>query len=342
MGQLTKDYTITTIPGRAAQPGSPAVAFRIYAPPPPLGYAYRSSTGNPDTLSEVQTWSALYRPPEPTSSQIVGYVFKTDEQIVTEYGGQVPQGSREVLDGLPPEHVGWDVPVVSTVPLGPQWYGAIDHMTLVTFPGPTSPNGFPTYSATNYVGTFTVPVLPNGTMTVTRTYRKTGPGGALVPVNGYVDPAYCQTVNTIRVCVLSNFPGSPFVPAVADQDIESNNAGWNAGTESIESKTDNFQVVYTPHPTSGPIILGFAESGSEVFERAFRHETGVEQCYVYRDDVAVAGPFASTPGDEFTIRRVDNVTSYYVGENLIYIDPTPYVGEKVVRSEFFSSGDYIE
>lgn len=319
--------------------------FRIYAPPPPQGYAYRYSTGNPDTLPEVVTWSALYRPPEPTATTIVGYTFKSISEIPDVFA--LPQGSRPVYAEDGATLLGYDLPITVTTGLGPQWYGAIPNMVFVRFAGPTSSNGFPTGPGPDYTGSFDVPNVSGGVTTVTRTYRKTGPGGALVPIGFANDPAYCTTTNAIRVCVLANFPGAPFVPATIDTNVYTNDPGFNAYADSMDTFDDNFRITYTPNPASGPICLGYADLSADFsqltsLERGLRHETNGERVYIIRDGVAVAGPFTTFLGDEFVIERKDYVTSYYVNGNLIYIDPTPSSDFKVVLTFIFASGDYIE
>lgn len=348
MGDFTKTFGSTLIPGTPdipevpGEPGISPVFMRLYATPSPKNTAYR------------------YRGPS---------VYKTTAQIVSEYGGAVPEGSQAVyVDGLlegydvpgpivmekPSQFAGWSQ--LNLAAPG-DWYGPIPNMEFVIFPGvPTIGNGYPEPGHNGpIVGTIQLPTT-GGLVTLSRNYKRAGAGQVWVPL-GYTNPAYTVTGGSAGVMMLSGFPGAaptpgvPRIPGIPDRTVDTPVLGWQAGADSVIERANDARLSFTFKLVSG-IVAGFATvrdqllAGFDPITHAFYLDTspttGKARVRIMEGGRIVHTHVGDVVGDEVcAIERVGGKVAYRFDGAEIYRSRTLSVGTIIARSFLYRSGDSI-
>lgn len=346
MAALVKDIVRTVVsPAQPAQPPVPAISFHMYATPPPIGYTYRQLPGGlPNSLATFSGWSQLVQAPLEYSTGTGGYVFMSLEELANQ---PIPANSSPVYGGDPVELTGYLVPVFTSGPLPPRYYGPLYNMTFVVFPGvPVAPNGYPLTSGL-ITGYMDIPTT-TGVRRVNGTYFK-NTAGVWLRVSGDPLPDYCVIGGSCRVVALADFPGVAGIPATAAVVTTDYNTGWNAGADSIDSLDGDVRTVFTMDIRSAGAV-GFCAAGTYVAGN-FRL---LSHCFmVYRNEtenLLVApmerGRFvgASVPYSaeiELKIEREDGVVSYFIDGDLVHISSQPSGGPLEVCSALHRGGDTV-
>lgn len=150
--------------------------------------------------------------------------------------------------------------------------------------------------------------------------------------------------------VCTTYPAQPFVPAVphvpARVDVNPI-IGWNAGANSVVAHDGDCEAKWTMGTVVGAYI-GLTDERDEVpgVDRLthalyFYQRTG-HPCYrVVESGQARSTEFAYAPGDEFAIRRVREVVSYWRNDEKLQDSLTASIGEVSVGCSLYVSGDAV-
>lgn len=335
MGDLRKDIELIQLaPARPAIPEAAPVGFRMFAPPPPPGLAWRlESAPRFVPLAQVQG-----------SSDIVNLGKATPV-----YGGE-----------LGAELIGYQFPGVPIITRADQFnawssapfqsagaasYGATGLMSHVTMLGgfPYRSNGYPIAPLSAVVnGIFTIETS-TGPRQIERQYQQNS-RGVWQPIN-FSDEPGIRTVNGI--VSWTGFPGRIFTPAVPAVMAPDYNDGWNAGADSIASISGNLRVLFSVDMSGGGAV-GLMRGRDFVFDftaiaNAFYFAntgSGLRVFVMERGVVRTEGRPASA-NNEFEIRRERGVVTYSIDGQVVYTSPELSYGELRVGTSIFHGGDGI-
>lgn len=367
---LVKDSERTLV--SAAVPAQPAIGpvpFRMYAPPLPLGWRYKAYTTDGETLlpNSLATFNAwpwqIYQPKVFTAPpEDVSYQFMTVAAFAA-YLQSLGVGSVEfdqataVYDGEGnlTGFMVWVVTVGEPTLAPPVYWGALDHMELVTFPDVATAGayGYPTGEGM-FRGHFDVPTA-DGIERVWGNYWKDHRGVLLrLPDGSDPLPALCTQrdsvqYNPARVVVLSGFPGrAASSPQPAQYHLDGN-PGWNAGATSIDAFDGDCRVSFTPvvtaalavglTPAPRPSVMDVA--GIE-FAFRFDQPAGGGFRYFVAENGQRMTPFAQAAADAvFVIDRVDGAVIFKVGDVVVYESQRLSAGPLCVGSALYHGGDGV-
>jgi hypothetical protein len=360
---LTKTTTVTElVPAVPAQRSVPAIPFRMYATPPPLGYSYRWGFNGaipdyvPHNKNEFLNWSQTIQPPLETYSVQTGQVFVTIESVANQSipSSWSPVYQNIVQNGFPTTVLtGFIKPVYTTYSRPPQWYSSIGYMEFWNFDHADNgtvnyaPNGYPLENRPlkAYVD---IPRV-DGIERVVRTFVKNSTG-FWVPNQTYPDPAYCITHGTVKVMALCDYPGRAAVaskPAVTSTD---QHTGWNAGGESV-TELDGDIVTRFRVQIGVAGAVGFKKAGeSDSTDKDGLHfafyfdadPAGVKRVSIMEHGRRVSGFMSyETSTTVFRIERKDRGVTYYMDDVVVYTSGVISYGAMVVGSVLYNGGDRI-
>lgn len=121
---------------------------------------------------------------------------------------------------------------------------------------------------------------------------------------------------------------------------------WNAGANSVASHEGDARVVFTMVPAVG-VVLGFAPDRDDP-TNMLRVTHGFSFTKSANDDaraqiieagVTKGGVHTYDDETEFQVRRVSGVVTYWIDGEMIYVSRTPSVGEIIVGTALYASGD---
>jgi hypothetical protein len=146
-----------------------------------------------------------------------------------------------------------------------------------------------------------------------------------------------------------DYPAQPYIPptpgidAVAAQIITDYNLGWNAGARSRAFIGTHGRMQFSvPYNVIGAVV-GMndedVDAGYISMEHALYFAGGIQR--IFEDGVPVfyGGPFATS--DDFVIRRINGVISYYKNDVLQYVSQKPSSGYVFMDTSLYSGGDFI-
>lgn len=357
--KLQKDVNRTEIsPAVPPRPAVPAISFQMFACPPPLGYTYNqyrigSGPALPNSPSTFSNWTQVKVAPTEYTTTVVGYEYKTLEQLAQPNGSiQVQAGwipvTQTVTDsaGTYQRLIGYRIPKVVTSALPPRYYGPIAHMTYIRFIGvPVAANGYPLGSGT-FSGFFDVPTV-DGVVRVTNTYAKDS-RGVLLPTGGDPLPPYCSRSGNAKVVMLAGFPGRGAVAARPAVEVIDPLPGWNAGANSIQAFDTDARTVFAVAISSAGAV-GFAPSSrSRLDDPAslshafyFDGSSGSNTVAVMESGRIMLAPRPRAADDVFEIRREAGLVSYRINDVTVFQSPTFLPGEIIVGTALYLGGDGI-
>jgi len=138
-------------------------------------------------------------------------------------------------------------------------------------------------------------------------------------------------------------PPTPAVPATEAQLTQDMNLGWNSGARSIASFDVNGQAVFlAPYPLIGAVVGLAAEDADRGYANithGFYFSGGV--AYIIESGTIVQRFDVYGPMDEFRIRRVNGIVSYFYYDNEIYASETTSDGAVFLKAVLYSGDDSI-
>lgn len=231
------------------------------------------------------------------------------------------------------------------------WYGPIDHMSFVRFPGVRAiGNGYPDPGHDGPIrGVFEVPTR-SGIHREERDYYRNGPRGLWIPRDGtYTDPPGCQTGGPCRVVMLSGFPGRgavPVVPAVETVDVHE---GWNAGANSVDRLDGDLRTVFQVDIAAAGAV-GFAASRADVgrfdsLSHAFYFDSdsaaGTRRVACMEFGRWMDAPTAYERDAEFELRRVAGQVAFSINGRRVYVSPNLSTGPVLVGAALYRAQDRV-
>lgn len=231
------------------------------------------------------------------------------------------------------------------------WYGPIDHMTFVRFPGVrVIGNGYPDPGHSGPIqGEFQVPTL-TGMHREVRDYYREGPRGLWIPRDGtYTDPPGCQTGGPCRVVMLSGFPGRGALAAVPAEDIVDRHEGWNAGANSVDRLDGNVRTAFQVDIAAAGAV-GFAYERADVgrfdtLTHAFYFDTdpveGFRRVACMELGRLMSVPMPYVRADEFELKRVDGCVAFSINGERVYDSPNLSIGTVLVGAALYRAQDRV-
>lgn len=353
--RLVKDEQVILVAaGEPPRPAVPAVAFAMYACPLPMGWTYNQYQAGgvmlPNSVATFQNWQQAVRAPAEYARIPSGLTFLTVAQAIAYLGSAsaaIPSDWTPVYTNGGELLAGYNVPSYADQLLPIRYYGAIAHMTFITFPGADGSNGYPASGGPDFIGHFDVPTV-DGLVRVTNTYRKDA-NGLLFPVSGDPLPAYCTRSGGARVVMLAGFPGRAAVAAKLPVYSRDPRIGWDAGSNSHDAFDGDCQTVFAVKQQTA-IACGFAPSSRQndgdwtTLTHAFyfdRAGNGGARWRVIESGLTIVPPRPAGLGDHFTIKRIGGQVSYLVNDQLIHVSNIISAGSIVVGSALYQGGDGI-
>lgn len=335
MGDLRKDVELIQLaPARQAIPAAEPVSFRMFAPPPPPGRAWRlESAGRFIPIDQIEASGGVIN----ISGAVPVYGGDFGAQLI---GYQFP--GVPIITRAEQFNAWASAPYQS---LGAMSYGATGLMSHVRMLGgfPSRPNGYPIAPLSAVIdGVFTIETS-TGPKEVRRQYQQNAQG-IWMPIN-FVDEPGIRTVNGI--VAWTGFEGRSFTPAVPALMAPDYNDGWNAGADSITRISGNLHVIFSVDMSGGGAV-GLMRGRDFVFDftaiaNAFYFAntgSGLRVFVMERGIVRTQGRPASA-NNQFEIRRERGVVTYSIDGQLEYTSPELSYGELRVGTSIFHGGDGI-
>ena len=361
---LLKEAVRTLVtPGTPPRGPVPAIPFRMYGCPLPIGYCYNQyQVGGvgpllPNSAATFSGWMQVRIAPTEYTTTVMGVEYRTLAELFALYpGGVVPTAEwSPVYEEIEGELtlVGYTIPVAvpGSEPLPPRYHAGAAHMTMITFEDDEAESGF----AENgyplgpgpYTGYFDV-VTQTGVARVTNVYIKKEQG-LLLPTSGTPLPDYCVRSGSAQVVMLAGFPGRAAVAEVPAVYSTDDVAGWNAGGNSLEVIDTDARTVFQIELRTA-IAVGFAhpsrgyDTSLATLQHALYFDMAGTGRYVVR--VIERGAIKAVlgqhlPEQEYKIERVDGIVTYYIDDVAQYTSLSMSTGEIVVGSALYRAGDGV-
>lgn len=139
-------------------------------------------------------------------------------------------------------------------------------------------------------------------------------------------------------------PATPGQNPTPDQWVADLNLGWNSGAVSITRLAGDVECKFKV-PTAAGVFVGFNSVsegvGYQEIQHAFYFRSGVFS--VYESGVDKGNGSFFVPADEFMLRRIRGVVTYYRNSLLIYTSLIPSASSSlIIDSALYSGGDQID
>lgn len=344
---LTKDVErVLVSPAVPARAGAAPIPFRMFAPPLPLGWKYKPYTTNgltllPNSAATFQSWpTQIFKPRILTTSSGSGTYQYMTVDVFMAYLAQLGISSSEFdqatavydSEGRVRGFMVWVATEGQPVQAPPQWWGPLDFMEFVTFPGVATegPYDYPV-DAGMFRGYFDVPTL-DGVTRVWGNYWKDHNGVLLrLPDTSDPLPPYCSyrdsvKFNPARIVVLADFPGRAAVPGRPAVYAQDGKVGWNAGATSVDAFAGDCRVTFTPQ-VAAAVTLGLTKAPRPTvvnpadLDFAFRFDqpigSGFRVCILERGQ-RIGAYFTAAADAVFVIERIGGVVTYRVNGNDVH------------------------